>query len=268
MPPERLAALEREEQGSYAEDFSTALNRPELAIPELVVGPNGKGATRRYNVYRNNVTVSLIGALAAVFPAVKRITGDEFFRAMARFHIRESPPRSPLLLEYGRDFPSFIERYEYAKDLPWLADTARLERAWLDAYHAVDAEPLLPSSLAAFPQDRLGDLCFEVHPATRIVQSRYAALTIFSANRNPAPVGPIDASAPEDALITRPELDVVVRRIPDGGAAFLSALIEGRNLAEAAGAAIESAPCFDVGANIAGMLEAGAFMAARLGDQG
>jgi putative DNA-binding protein len=38
-----------------------------------------------YNVYRNNVTVSLIDALVAIYPAVQRITGGDFFRAMARF---------------------------------------------------------------------------------------------------------------------------------------------------------------------------------------
>ena len=69
---------------------------------------------------------------------MQRITGVEFFRAMARFHIRETPPASPLLFEYGRDFPAFIERYEYAQGMPWLADVARIERAWLDAYHAAD----------------------------------------------------------------------------------------------------------------------------------
>jgi Putative DNA-binding domain len=54
----------------------------------------------------------VINALAAIFPATERITGVDFFRAMARFHIRATPPTSPLQFEYGRDFPGFIERYE------------------------------------------------------------------------------------------------------------------------------------------------------------
>ena len=87
---------------------------------------------------------------------------------MARFHVRETPPTSPLLFEYGRDFPAFIERYEYAQGMPWLADTARIERAWLDAYHAADAAPLTASDLASFPPERLADLVFAPHPATRV----------------------------------------------------------------------------------------------------
>ena len=130
------------DQLAYAAAFAAALLDPDHATPSAVAGPKGKAATKRYNVYRNNVTVSLIDALADVFPATQRITGVDFFRAMARFHVRATPPTSPLLFEYGRDFPDFIERYEYAQPMPWLADVARIERAWLDAYHAADAEPL------------------------------------------------------------------------------------------------------------------------------
>ena len=107
---------------------------------------------------------------------------------MARFHIRETPPTSPLLFEYGRDFPAFIEAHQYALGMPWLADTARIERAWLDAYHSADAPVLGAADLASVPPERLADLVFIPHPATRLVRSRYAAVTIFAANRAPLPV--------------------------------------------------------------------------------
>lgn len=250
---------------AYSAAFSAALLNPDRETPALVSGPAGKAAAKRYAVYRNNVTVSLIDALAAVYPAVQRITGIEFFRAMARFHIRETPPTSPLLFEYGQDFPAFIERYEYAQGMPWLADTARVERAWLDVYHSADEAQLTASALAAFPPERLGDLLFSPHPAVRIVRSRFAAVTIFAANREPAPVVAIDASQAEDALITRPELDVVVRRLAPGEAEFLSALIAGRPLGEAAGVAIEAHPDFDLGAGLATLIGSGAFVSAGFG---
>ena len=179
---------------SYAHQFASTLLDPQQPTPALLTGPHGKAAARRYDVYRNNVTVSLIDALAAVYPCVLRITGEDFFRAMARFHIRETPPSSPLLFDYGRDFPAFIERYAYAQPMPWLADTARIERAWLDAYHAADAPPLAAEALAAVPPQRLAGLRFVAHPATRILRSRYSAVTIFAAHRDPAPIGTIDAS--------------------------------------------------------------------------
>ncbi|MGX1325235.1 hypothetical protein AB7M17_008688 [Bradyrhizobium sp. USDA 377] len=255
-----------EQQLSFAADFAPALLDPTRGPPPAVTGPNGKPAGKRYDVYRNNVTVSLIDALAAIYPAVQRITGPDFFRAMARTHIRCTPPTSPLLFEYGRDFPGFIEAYKHARPFPWLADVARIERAWLDAYHAADAAPLSPVRLSAVAPDRLADLVFTPHPATRIVRSQFSAATIFAANRGTAPVERIDASTPEDAVITRAEFDVVVRHLPPGGAAFATCLMSGRPLGEAAASALDACPGFDLAANIAGLIEAGAFTSVTSGD--
>lgn len=260
-PPSR-----RIEPLTYAADFAPALTNPDAGTPDGVVGPNGKAAIKRYNVYRNNVTVSLIDALAGIFPAVQRLTGAEFFRAMARFHLRATPPASPLLFEYGRDFPAFIEDYEYARSLPWLPDVARIERAWLDAYHATDVEPLAADALACVPPDRLGELVFAAHPATRIVRSDYPALTIFAANRGDGSISPIEAVDPEDALITRPDMEVAVRHLPLGGAEFLISLISGDPLGVAAAKAIDACPSFDIAASVAGMIEAGVFCGITLGD--
>ena len=261
-----MLSPEPHDRSSYAA-FAAALIDPDRETPAVVAGPRGKAAVKRYNVYRNNVTVSLIEALAATYPAVQRITGVEFFRAMARFHIRATPPTSPLLFEYGHDFPAFIENYEYARAMPWLADVARVERAWLDAYHAADARPLSAPTLGSFPPERLAELVFVGHPAARIVRSRFSVVTIFAANRCETPVDRIDASVPEDGLITRPDLEVVVRHLPPGGAVFLANLIEGRTLGEAAASALEDVPAFDVASNIAGMIEAGVFTAVTLETQ-
>ncbi len=245
----------------YAAEFTSALLSPGRPAPAVVAGPSGKAVTKRYGVYRNNVTVSLINALAAIFPATQRITGLDFFREMARTHVRTTPPSSPLLFEYGRDFPDFIGHYEHAKSLPWLADVARVERAWLDAYHAADAVPLALATLATIPPEQLTEVRLAVHPATRIVRSHYSALAIFSANRVDEPVPQLDASAPEDTLITRPKLEVMARQLPPGGATFLNDLIGGEPLGAAAGAALDEAgTAFDLGANIAGMIEAGVFV--------
>jgi hypothetical protein len=247
------------EQHSYAAVFVPALLDPKLATPPAVTGPNGKAANKRYNVYRNNVTVSLINALAAVFPATMGITGPDFFRAMARLHIRAMPPSSPLLFEYGRDFPDFIERYEYAKSIPWLSDVARIERAWLDAYHAPDAEPLAARALGCIPQECLAEVVLVPHPAMRIVCSNYPAVTIFAANRTAGPAVHIELTEAENGLVTRPRLEVMVRRLPPGGAVFLTHLAAGEPLGMAAASALADSPTFDLAANSAGMLEAGVF---------
>jgi hypothetical protein len=259
--------MPRETYPHHAAAFVPGLLDRTHQPPPLVTGPNGKAVTKRYNVYRNNVVVSLIDALAAIYPAVQRITGVDFFRAMARFHIRATPPVSPLLFEYGYDFPAFIEQYEYARSMPWLADVARIERAWLDAYHAADMQPLAVDALASLPHDQLAAVMFEAHPATRIIRSAFSAVSIFAANRGAERQSRIDASIPEDALITRPDLEVVVRHLPPGGAKFLSLLISGRTLGEAAAETQDETASFDIASNIAGMFEAGVFTSMSFGDK-
>jgi hypothetical protein len=86
-------------------------------------------------------------------------------------------------------------------------------------------------------------------------------------NRVEGPVTPLRSSAAEDALITRPDMEVAVRLLPPGGAAFLKSLIAGGNLGAAAATACAETPSFDLPANIAGMIEAGVFTSIRLGDR-
>jgi hypothetical protein len=252
--------------GQYAAAFSSGLLDPAHPAPALVVAGAGKGVTRRYNVYRNNVTVSLITALTDIYPAIERITGADFFREMARAHVRATPPTSRLLFDYGRDFPAFIASYAYASEMPWLADTARIERAWLDAYHAADMSVLGGEALAALDPASLMDVRFVPHPAVQVIRSRYPAVDIFAMNKSDGVASPIDVEQAQDALVSRPQHDVMVSRLPDGGATFLIHLLQGASLGLAATAAFDEAPSFDLPANLAGMISAGVFAAIRHGD--
>lgn len=246
--------------------FGAALFDPDLPLPEGVIGPNGKKAQKRFAVYRNNVTVSLINALGDIFPAVERLVGESIFRDMARIYLSQDPPRSALMFEYGRGFAAFLEHFEPVTKLVYLPDVARLERAWLDAFHAADADPLQPATLGAIPPENLADVTFTPHPATRIVQSRFAAVSIFSANREKRPLGGIRPLDAEDGLVTRPFDAVQVRQLPVGGAVFFRTLITGATLGEAAEHTLEQHPAFDLPTAISAMLEAGVFSACSAGE--
>ena len=183
---------------------------------------------------------------------------------MALVFARSFPPRSRVLSEYGHDFPDFILRFEPAARMPYLADVARLERAWLDAFHAADAQPLDTQELGELAPDELASACFVPHPAMRLVRSRYAAVSIMEANRgNGGSAGRIRGDVGEDALVTRPGASVEVRRLPPGCAGFLQGLAAGASLAAAVESALEDQPVFDAGGALTLMIEAGAFSALR-----
>lgn len=242
-------------------DFAAALLDPTLAAPPGLIGPDGEDSPRRFAVYRNNVTIALIDALRANFPATYRIVGEEFFRAMARAYALSEPPTSPVLLDYGAGFPGFIEQFEPADSLPYLADVAHIERAWTEAYHAPEAGSLNPAVLSNVPHDQAAHLCFSVHPSVRIVRSQFPALTIWRMNVDDGVPAPVDLdSGGEDTLAVRPEADVEIRSIPPGGTEFITALAEGQMLVEAAKAALRAASGFDLTANLAALLSAGVFV--------
>jgi hypothetical protein len=109
-------------------DFSAALLDAGRPVPDALTSHGARVPEKRFAVYRNNVVAGLVNALAARFPAVQRIVGEEFFRAMAQVYARAHPPRSRLLMQYGEDFAEFIEGFEPAAELVYLADVAHPHR--------------------------------------------------------------------------------------------------------------------------------------------
>jgi hypothetical protein len=241
--------------------FATALLDPTLPTPIGLVGPDGEPSPRRFAVYRNNVVVVLTETLKDAFPAVHRIVGADFFQAMARAYVMVEPPRSPIMLDYGAGFPDFIHQFEPAAVLPYLADVARIERAWTEAYHAAEASPLDPTGFTAIAPDQLPAMRLVLHPSLRVVRSQFPVLTIWQMNVADGVPGPVDlAVGGEDVLVVRPLADVEVRSIPKGSLEFIQALAEGRSLLAALEAAMIANPRFDLSANLADLMHAGALI--------
>ena len=207
-----------------ASGFSAAILNPALPVPQGLHGPEARKADRRYAVYRNNVTVSLIAALEANFPSVRRLVGDEFFAAMAREYARENPPKSRLMAEYGASFPNFLAGFEPLAKYPYMADVARLERLWLDSYHEADAEPLQGAALAAIAPEALFETRFAAHPAARLFASPFAASPSCPPTAAKAKSRRSIPPSPNAGLVTRPHLDVAVRHISASTHAFLERL--------------------------------------------
>ncbi len=239
--------------------FAAALIDPALPTPAGLVGPDGKPSSRRFAVYRNNVIVGLTQTLKDAYPAVHRIVGSEFFHALARAFVVGALPRSPMLFDYGAGLPDFIDRFEPASVLPYLADVARIERAWIEAYHSAEASPIDPSAFSGIDPDLLPEISLVLHPSVRIVRSHFPAFTIWQMNVQGGVPGPVDlAASGEDALVVRPEAEVEVRSIPKGSPEFILALSSGRSVLAAFEHALVAEPSFDLTANLADMIQVGA----------
>jgi len=241
--------------------FAEALTDRSMPVPDGLAAWNAPHPERRFGVYRNNVFWGLVEALKSRFAATASIVGDEFFTAMAGDYVRLEPPRSPLLLRYGDTFADFVERFEPAANLPYLPDVIRLEVARSHAYHAADCPPLDADGLAAVAPERLPSLTFRSHPSMTVIRSAYPVVTIWAMNAGEMPVGAIDDWQGEDALVVRPAMTVHVHRLAPGGAAFVEALATGCALGDAVETARTANGSFDLTANLAAVLQSGAFAA-------
>lgn len=210
-------------------DFRAALLDPARAAPDGLTNPDGVPATKRFDVYRNNVAVSLIDALEVAFPVVDKLVGNQFFRAMAGVYLRAHPPKSPVMMFYGDDMPDFITAFPPAATVPYLADVARLELALRHSYHAADAAPIAPDALAQIPPDTLPQVTFTFAPCVHLIASRFPLAGIWHANTGGGDI--VDTGQP--TLVTRPEFDPQVDALTPEQAAVTTALMSGTPLGDA-----------------------------------
>ena len=238
--------------------FAQALSDPTAALPEAVSAQDTQHREKRFNIYRNNVFASLIEVLAGRYPAVQKLVGEEFFTATASAFIRAHPPRDPVMILYGHDFPRFLENFEPAATLPYLGDVARIERAWNTAYYAAEARPLGPQDFAAVAAEDVARLALSLHPSVALLTSPFPARSIWQANLDGDDLSGLNLCAGgEDTAIVRPLSNVKAVTLPPGAYIFLKALQHGQVLGQAVDAAMTSEPAFDFQANLTGLISNG-----------
>lgn len=206
---------------------------------------------RALAVHRNTSAKAARDALAANYPVVRALVGEEPFAAAAAAHIEITPPRDPRLCLYGAEFAHFVSGYAPFGEVSYLADVARLERLAIESLFAADAPTLDGQSVALDL-----DAPLRLHPATRFARFTSPAVTLWLAHQPDADPNSLDQITwqAEDALVTRPDNSLIVSRIPPGGIAFLEICAAGCPLGEAAAAAGDGiAPLFSL------LITAGAF---------
>ncbi|WP_296708653.1 DUF692 family multinuclear iron-containing protein [Rhodoblastus sp.] len=239
----------------WQDDFATALRDPDAPVPALFAPCD---AEARFAVYRNNTAVAEIGALKEQFPTVLQLVGDNAFSGLARAFARKIPPRSPILGDYGAEFPEFAAEFlseQEAEETPYLPDVARLDWACLRAQRAEEAEPCDVARLASLDPARIGVARARTHPALAVVASDWPLLAL----RDPE-ARAIDDWRAETILVLRPQAEARLIAISPGAAALLHACAKGATLAEAAEAGARAEDNFDFGATLVALTHAGAFV--------
>jgi len=229
-------------------------------LAPAIIG-DGFAAEQRLNIHRNNTTILLSDALAATYSVVYKLVGEDFFNAVARLFVRAQPPRSPCLFEYGMGFADFLATLPAAQGLPYLADIARLEWCWNEAFHALDVAPLTSVDLADVAPQSYGDLVFTPNPSLRLLASPFPIKEIWDVNQcgaNPDASVNLD-EGPQSLAVLRPRGSVEMIELSPGGFIFTEQLARGASLEQAFVTASNAEAQFDPSSTLTVLITAGAF---------
>jgi hypothetical protein len=225
--------------------FAEAILSGDAPIPATIREASGPAHASRFSVYRNNAIAGLINAISVRYPVVRKLLWDDAFNRVAHQYVVSEPPRSPVLLQYGENFPQFLRGIGQGAAANYLADVAEIESARTRAYHAAEAAPLSREAFNAVPADEWPELRIALHPSVALLKSRFPVVSIWRTNLY-ANDNTLDVWRPECALIARPHLQVDVHIVSADVHDFITALADGQTVGAAIAQASAKAPDFDL----------------------
>jgi hypothetical protein len=219
---------------------------------EIVAAIHGDGLdpAARVGIYRNHAFATLGASLQSTFPVVCRLVDDRFFAYAAHEYLREHPPHSRCLVEYGTGFADFLTDFEPCEALPYLADVARFEWALNIAATVREVTPLSLEALAAVPAEQAAYLALRLQPSLTYLTSPWPIDAIWQANQQ-SEVPTVDLASGGISLeVRRSGAAAAWRRLDPASFAFRTALADGFVLAAAMAGATPQDPAFDLAAAV------------------
>jgi hypothetical protein len=209
------------------------------ARPAVVAGWLRDGARfeRGLAAYRANAGALAERALAAAFPTLQQLLGEESFAGLARAFWQRRPPSSGDMARWGAGLADFVAGDDTLASEPYLADVVRLEWAVHQAAFAADATP--PRGLQHLSTHDPAELWLRLAPGTALVSSPHPVASIWTAHQHTAADrfaavhAAFHAGSGESALVARVGWRVDVTLLPAAEARYTAALLAGHSLARA-----------------------------------
>lgn len=244
---------------AFQEGFIRAL----YGVPATDSNAVAVAAQPGFAVYRNTVIKGCIDALQANFPTVEQLVGVEWFRSAAAIYARTTPPEDARLLLYGATFPAFLDTFEPARELTYLAGVAHLDRMWIESHIAPDEIALTAAEVTRLSPARFMQTVLRPHASARWTWfDARPVYTIWRTNREALALpAELDWRA-EGVLLLRTRGRVIWRPLSEGGCALLDACAEGRTLDEAFERALAIESDLDLAGLMATLFADGAFSVA------
>lgn len=187
------------------------------------------GVIRGLQAYQANAGASAERCLAAAFPTVQALVGEESFAALSRAFWQAEPPLRGDLAQFGEDLPAFIAASEQLADVPYLADVARLDWRIAEAERAEDAD-VETGSLQLLSEVEPARLRLQLRPGVSLFASDHPVVSIWKAHQSTAHGVTLDARRGEHALVWRAGWRAGAEAVEPPVARWMTSLLDGATL--------------------------------------
>jgi hypothetical protein len=137
------------------------------------------------DVYREQFWLRHVASLLEDYPTLEHLLGGAApFEVLCRAFLKAHPPTSFTMRDLGAKMADFVATHpDYAGDR-LLADAARTEWAFIEAFDAAEAPPLDVNKLATMPEDAWPNAVLVLQPAMRRLALAYPAHELRAEVRN------------------------------------------------------------------------------------
>ncbi len=216
----------------YQQKMTAALLHPDVELQD-VLGLHDVMQRERFDVHRNNVMGTWLDALRSGYPITQQLLGEAYFDAVAQLYVQQSPPTSPVLLEYGRTFPHFLMHFEPLHDFRYVADIADLEWRRRLAFHASDAPVLTLQHLRGLAVEQWLFKHLRWHSSMQLVLSAYPLHRLWLSQTQGEALPDAREWIGENVLVWRPHYEVKQHAVSHEQAQLLLSIHDGQSLAKA-----------------------------------
>ncbi len=206
--------------------LSLLQREPNPVAATLASGSARLSPLEQVEIYREQFWLRHIACLTEDFPTVRALTGDAAFDALCRSYLEAFPPAHFMLRELGRNFAEFLAR---AQGDALLAEVARVEWAFIDAFDAAEAPALDPAAIAAATDDDWPLSRIRLHPSITLLDLSWPADALREEHARGEPVSRPERS-PRRLVVHRRARQLYAEHEPESAFAVLVALAAGATL--------------------------------------
>ena len=150
--------------------IDTINNGPDMLDPALFAGPLDR-VLIGLKTHANTISHARLTALEATFPRLLEHLGQQKFNLLSRSYIETKVTRALDNNAIGQGFADFLDTNGCPTQT---SELAQIEWAWLQSYHAAEAEPFALDRLAGLSEAEVMEQPVRWHPATRLTPTRAA----------------------------------------------------------------------------------------------